>query len=85
MPVHFDKPPRRFQDLVVTWAGRLCRNAQDALSQHDVLALVDRLEARLDDVIRPLVEIDGESLDSYHGAVVNALNEAARCKREPER
>lgn len=86
-----DKPPDRFLDVVQGWEGFLSKDAKNALSAHDKLALVARLEARLDEVIRPLVELakvddplaepEEEDLDAYHGAVVNALNEAARCKR----
>lgn len=78
-----NKPPDRFLDVIQGWEQFLSKAAKDALSAHDKLALTARLEARMDEVIRPLVklsEVDGD-LDAYHGAVENALNEAARCKR----
>lgn len=86
-----DKLPDRFLDVIQEWEQFLSKAAKDALSAHDKLALTARLEARLDKVVKPLAELvkvddplaepDEEDLDAYHGAVVNALNEAARCKR----
>jgi hypothetical protein len=76
------EPPRRIKDLVNHWIRYLSPAGKQAISTYDLNTLVVRLEERLSDVIRPLMELDKEDqpmTQELAAAIGEALLEAAAC------
>jgi hypothetical protein len=79
-------PPKRILDIVQGWENILSTNAKDALSKHDKMELVRRLEERLEEVVKPIRNLPDVAATTpeelvIRGLVTDVLDEAEACHR----